>query len=69
MEKTDRAAVVPLSAGWSDVGSFAALQDALPPDASGNVTRGDVVRRGREATASCIRPIAWSPRWVSTDTS
>ena len=42
MEKTSRAAVVPLSAGWSDVGSFAALQDALPPDASGNVTRGDV---------------------------
>ncbi len=42
MEKTSRAAVVPLSAGWSDVGSFAALQDALPPDASGNVMRGDV---------------------------
>jgi mannose-1-phosphate guanylyltransferase / mannose-6-phosphate isomerase len=42
MEKTSRAAVVPLSAGWSDVGSFAALHDALPPDASGNVTRGDV---------------------------
>ena len=43
MEKTSRAAVVPLSAGWSDVGSFAALHDALPPDSSGNVTRGDVV--------------------------
>ena len=42
MEKTSRAAVVPLSAGWSDVGSFAALHDALPPDSSGNVTRGDV---------------------------
>ncbi len=42
MEKTSRAAVVPLSAGWSDVGSFAALHDALPADASGNVTRGDV---------------------------
>ena len=43
MEKTDRAAVVPLAGGWSDVGSFAALQDALAHDASGNVTRGDVV--------------------------
>ena len=42
MEKTQRAAVVPLAAGWSDVGSWAALQDALSPDASGNVTRGDV---------------------------
>jgi mannose-1-phosphate guanylyltransferase/mannose-6-phosphate isomerase len=43
MEKTDRASVVPLAAGWSDVGSFSALQEALGADASGNVTRGDVV--------------------------
>ncbi len=42
MEKTDRASVVPLAAGWSDVGSWASLQDALAPDAAGNVTRGDV---------------------------
>ena len=42
MEKTDRAVVVPLSAGWSDVGSFASLQDALDADDKGNVTRGDV---------------------------
>ena len=43
MEKTDRAAVVPLDAGWSDVGSWASLQDALPADQDGNVTRGDVL--------------------------
>src|SRR5262245_52729407 len=43
MEKTSRASVVPLDAGWSDVGSWASLQDALPADGSGNVTRGDVV--------------------------
>jgi mannose-1-phosphate guanylyltransferase/mannose-6-phosphate isomerase len=43
MEKTSRASVVPLAAGWSDVGSWAALQDALQADGSGNVTRGDVV--------------------------
>jgi len=43
MEKTDRAAVVPLEAGWSDVGSWASLQDALPADAEGNVLRGDVL--------------------------
>ena len=42
MEKTTRAAVVPLDAGWSDVGSWASLQDVLPSDAAGNVTRGDV---------------------------
>lgn len=43
MEKTDRASVVALAAGWSDVGSWAALQDVLVPDAAGNVMRGDVV--------------------------
>ncbi len=43
MEKTNRAGVVPLAAGWSDVGSFASLKEALPGDATGNVTRGDVL--------------------------
>ena len=51
MEKTNRAAVVPLAAGWSDVGSWASLQDALPPDAAGNVTRGDVVVEG---SSNCL---------------
>ncbi len=43
MEKTDRAVVVPLSAGWSDVGAWPALWDICPRDADGNVTRGDVI--------------------------
>jgi mannose-1-phosphate guanylyltransferase/mannose-6-phosphate isomerase len=43
MEKTEHAVVVRLAAGWSDVGSWASLQDALSPDPSGNVTRGDVL--------------------------
>jgi mannose-1-phosphate guanylyltransferase/mannose-6-phosphate isomerase len=51
MEKTDRAAVVPLSAGWSDVGSWTSLQDALPSDADGNVMRGDVVA---EESKDCL---------------
>jgi len=42
MEKTNRAAVVPLLAGWSDVGSWSALQDVLKKDAEGNVKVGDV---------------------------
>jgi mannose-1-phosphate guanylyltransferase/mannose-6-phosphate isomerase len=46
MEKTRSAVVVPLDAGWSDVGSWSALQDALPRDASGNVTAGDVIAEG-----------------------
>lgn len=51
MEKTDRAAVVPLSAGWSDVGSWASLQDVLPSDSAGNVTRGDVIA---EDSKNCL---------------
>jgi mannose-1-phosphate guanylyltransferase/mannose-6-phosphate isomerase len=43
MEKTSDAVVVPLDAGWSDVGSWAALHDASEADARGNVARGDVI--------------------------
>jgi mannose-1-phosphate guanylyltransferase/mannose-6-phosphate isomerase len=43
MEKTDRAAMVPLDAGWSDVGSWAALQDVRDKDPDGNTIDGDVV--------------------------
>jgi mannose-1-phosphate guanylyltransferase/mannose-6-phosphate isomerase len=46
MEKTDRAAVVPLEAGWNDVGSWAALHDVLDKDSAGNVLRGDVIAEG-----------------------
>jgi mannose-1-phosphate guanylyltransferase/mannose-6-phosphate isomerase len=43
MEKTTRAAVVPLSAGWSDVGSWASLHEVLPKDDDGNTATGDVL--------------------------
>jgi mannose-1-phosphate guanylyltransferase/mannose-6-phosphate isomerase len=43
MEKTSAAVVVPLAAGWSDVGSWASLHDASDADAYGNVTHGDVI--------------------------
>jgi mannose-1-phosphate guanylyltransferase/mannose-6-phosphate isomerase len=43
MEKTRDAVMVPLDAGWSDVGSWAALHDVLPADEQGNVVRGDVL--------------------------
>jgi mannose-1-phosphate guanylyltransferase/mannose-6-phosphate isomerase len=42
MEKTDRAVVIPLDAGWSDVGSWAALWEVGDADEQGNVTSGDV---------------------------
>lgn len=43
MEKTDRAAVVPVSCAWSDIGSWAALWSASERDADGNRFEGDVV--------------------------
>jgi mannose-1-phosphate guanylyltransferase/mannose-6-phosphate isomerase len=43
MEKTADAVVVPLEAGWSDVGSWAALHEASDADAHGNVVHGDVL--------------------------
>lgn len=43
MEKTRHAVVVPLDAGWSDVGSWSALHEAIPGNADGNVCIGDVL--------------------------
>jgi mannose-1-phosphate guanylyltransferase / mannose-6-phosphate isomerase len=43
MEKTSEAVVVPLDAGWSDVGSWSALHEASESDRHGNVARGDVI--------------------------
>lgn len=43
MEKTKQAVVVPLDAGWSDVGSWSALHEAVPADGDGNVQIGDVL--------------------------
>lgn len=40
MENTARAAMVPVDMGWSDIGNWAALQDALPQDGEGNHSSG-----------------------------
>jgi mannose-1-phosphate guanylyltransferase len=44
MENTVRAAMLPADMGWSDIGNWAALADALAgeADAEGNVARGSV---------------------------
>lgn len=43
MERTEHAVVLPLDAGWSDVGGFAALWQVSAKDAQGNVLTGDVI--------------------------
>lgn len=47
-ERTRRAAVVPASLGWSDVGSWSALWELGAKDENGNVALGDVVLEGAE---------------------
>ncbi len=41
MEETGRAAMVPVSMGWSDIGNWHALRDARTRDADGNCLRGE----------------------------
>ncbi|MEZ0121975.1 MAG: mannose-1-phosphate guanylyltransferase/mannose-6-phosphate isomerase [Candidatus Reddybacter sp.] len=43
MEKTESAVVIPLDAGWSDIGSWSALWDISDKDAQGNTCKGDVL--------------------------
>ena len=54
MEHTSRASVVPLDAGWSDIGSWTALQEIAAQDEQGNVYRGDV------AAIDCSNSLLWS---------
>lgn len=48
MEQTSDAIVVPLDAGWSDVGSWSSLWDISHKSAEGNVVTGDVLSYNTE---------------------
>ncbi len=50
MEKTQRAAVVPVAMGWNDVGSWDALWHVSPRDGQGNAASGATML---EASANC----------------
>ncbi|ELV7518838.1 mannose-1-phosphate guanylyltransferase/mannose-6-phosphate isomerase, partial [Photobacterium damselae] len=50
MEKTDKAVVLPMDAGWSDVGSWSALWDVNQKDDNSNAYRGDVIL---DSTSNC----------------
>ncbi len=51
MENTDLACVVPMDAGWSDIGSWSSLWQQGDKDEDGNATRGDVMSAD---TRDCI---------------
>lgn len=61
MEKTDSAVVVPLDAGWSDVGAWSSLWDISSKDTMRNASYGDVILKD---TQDCL--IYSSSRLVST---
>ena len=50
MERTQAAAMLPMSVGWNDVGSWSSLWDIAPHDAKGNYVHGDGVL---EDTSGC----------------
>lgn len=51
MEKTESAVVVPLDAGWNDVGSWSALWEVNEKDENGNATKGDCITHD---TKNCL---------------
>lgn len=53
MEKTDRAAMVPVSCGWSDIGSWSSLWSVAERDDDGNRHEGDVI--SVDSTGSLVR--------------
>lgn len=48
MEKTTKAMVVPLAAGWSDVGAWSSLWEISAKDAAGNVHQGDILQHNSQ---------------------
>jgi mannose-1-phosphate guanylyltransferase/mannose-6-phosphate isomerase len=53
MERTARAAVLPINVGWNDVGSWSALWEVAEQDGNGNAHHGDVIAR------NCRNTLAW----------
>lgn len=43
MERTEKAAVMPVDAAWADIGSWSSLWEQGAKDANGNVVRGDAL--------------------------
>jgi mannose-1-phosphate guanylyltransferase/mannose-6-phosphate isomerase len=43
MERTDRASMIAMEAGWSDIGSWASVWDVAEKDSHNNATQGDVL--------------------------
>ena len=60
LEKSQDVVVIPAGFGWSDLGSWTALDDVLGRDERGNILQGDIVDLGSENSTilACDRLIA-----------
>src|ERR1700716_2253271 len=63
MERTDRASMIAMEAGWSDIGSWASVWDVAEKDSHNNATQGDVLLQDCEdcmvhATARLVTAVA-----------
>jgi mannose-1-phosphate guanylyltransferase/mannose-6-phosphate isomerase len=56
MEKTRRAAVLPVAFPWSDLGTWEAVRAASPTDDAGNASIGDCVLDGAEGCLVRVQP-------------
>lgn len=65
MEKTKRAAVLPVDMGWNDVGTWSSLWELEEKDAEGNSVRGDAILES--VSNSMIRADAASVAAVGVD--
>ena len=55
MEKARDVWVVPMGAGWNDVGGWSALKDIGNKDANGNVCHGDVIMHNTSNIYSALK--------------
>ena len=65
MEKTADAVVIPLDAGWNDVGSWTALRDVSQQDGDGNAHQGDVIAIDCRNTYAYARRLGRWSAWMT----
>lgn len=66
MENAEQMCVIPIDVGWSDVGSWGALYDILPHDASGNHLRATGERNNAHVCIDTQESLIYSERLVVT---
>ena len=56
MERSSRAAVIPVAFTWSDVGNWSSLEEVAALDRNNNVVSGNVVDCGQPQFGALCRP-------------